>query len=75
MIMSYRINVAMSIGPNWNNTSTSYRHFFAVETDLIVSQASPNLKDLVDSLMDAYPAPAFNVTVSQLYNYSVDIEV
>lgn len=73
--MSYRINVASSIGPNWNNTSTSYRHFFAVDTDLIVSQASPNLKDLVDSLMASYPAPAFKVSVSQVYNYSVDIEV
>ena len=73
--MSYRINVAYATGPNWNNSGVSYRHYFAVETTLIVEESGRNLTSLVDSLRAAYPAPEYEVTVSRRTSYSEDVDM
>jgi len=73
--MSHRINVAYATGPNWNNSGTSYRHFFAVDTTLIVNESGRNLLTLVDSLRAAYPTPEYDVTVSRRTSYSNEVDI
>ena len=73
--MSYRINVAYSTGSNWNSRGLSYRHYFAVETTLIVGESGRNLTSLVDSLRAAYPAPEYEVTVARRTSYSEDVDM
>ncbi len=73
--MSHRINVAYANGPNWNGKGIAYRHFFAVETTLIVNESGRNLTTLVDSLRAAYPSPEYDVTVSRRTAYSEDVDM
>jgi hypothetical protein len=73
--MSHRINVAYATGPNWDGNGLSYRHYFAVETTLIVEESGRNLTSLVDSLRAAYPAPEYEVTVSRRTSYSEDVDM
>ena len=65
--MTYTLNVAKSVGRNWNNTGESYHHYFRIETDLVDYNArhGKTLTDLVEEMQAMYPSPAYNVTLTK----------
>ena len=65
--MSYTLNIAKSVGRNWNNTGESYHHYFRIETDLVDYNArhGKTLTDLVEEMQATYPSPAYNVTLTK----------
>jgi hypothetical protein len=69
--MQYRINVARSTGPNWNNTGLDYRYYFHIETDLVHLA----LEDLVVKLRNQWPDPEYKIEVDRyrMYRETVDI--
>ena len=58
--MTYRINIAEGKGRNWNDTGLQYSHYYAVETDY-----EETMLKIVDDLMQIYPYPAYDITVSK----------
>tara|TARA_R110002126_G_scaffold83794_1_gene204254 strand:- start:207 stop:536 length:330 start_codon:yes stop_codon:yes gene_type:complete len=68
--MAYIINVAKSLGRNWNDTGETYHHYFRIETDLLDISAKATgtgktLTDLVEEMQTTYPSPAYNVTLTK----------
>ena len=67
--MAYIINVAKSLGRNWNDTGETYHHYFRIETDLLDINSKGNhgktLTDLVEEMQATYPSPAYNVTLTK----------
>lgn len=58
--MTYRINIAEGTGRNWNDTGLQYSHYYAVKTDY-----EDTMIRIVDDLMQIYPYPAYEITVSK----------
>ena len=56
--MTYRINVAQSVGRNWNDTGEDYKHHFAVNLDYC-----EDARKVVTELQGFYPAPKYNITL------------
>ena len=56
--MTYRINVARSVGRNWDDTGEDYRHYFAVNLDFC-----EEAREVVTELQGFYPAPKYNITL------------
>ena len=65
--MAYTLNVAKSVGRNWNDTGETYHPYFRIETDLLDYNArnGKTLTDLVDEMQATYPSPAYNVTLTK----------
>jgi len=65
--MAYTLNVAKSVGRNWNDTGETYHHYFRIETDLLDYNArnGKTLTDLVEEMQATYPSPAYNVTLTK----------
>jgi len=67
--MSYTLNIAKSVGRNWNNTGETYHHYFRIETDHLEIGAKgrhgKTLNDLVEEMQATYPSPAYNVTLTK----------
>jgi len=68
--MSYTLNIAKSVGRNWNNTGENYQHYFRIETDLLDFETSSNrhgktLTNLIEEIQATYPSPAYNVTLTK----------
>lgn len=78
--MSYRINVARSVGPNWNNSGPSYQHYFAIVTDTLLPTVSmtptgKTLEMLVCEMRDQYPLPHYDVTVTKSSSTSTELDM
>ena len=58
--MTYRINIAEGKGRNWNDTGLQYSHYYAVKTDY-----EETMLKIVEDLMQIYPYPAYDITVSK----------
>jgi len=67
--MSYTLNVAKSVGRNWDDSGETYHHYFRIETDLLEIGAKgrqgKTLTDLVEEMQATYPSPAYNVTLTK----------
>ena len=68
--MTYTLNIAKSVGRNWNNTGENYQHYFRIETDLLDFETSSNrhgktLTNLIEEIQATYPSPAYNVTLTK----------
>ena len=67
--MSYTLNIAKSVGRNWNDTGETYHHYFRIETDHLEIGAKDRqgktLNDLVEEMQATYPRPAYNVTLTK----------
>jgi len=58
--MTYRINIAEGKGRNWDDTGLQYSHYYAVETDY-----EETMLRIVEDLMEMYPYPSYEITVSK----------
>ena len=67
--MSYTLNIAKSVGRNWDDSGETYHHYFRIETDLLEIGAKgrqgKTLTDLVEEMQATYPSPAYNVTLTK----------
>jgi len=67
--MTYTLNVAKSVGRNWNDTGETYHHYFRIETDHLEIGAKgrhgKTLNDLVEEMQATYPSPEYNVTLTK----------
>jgi len=68
--MSYTLNVAKSVGRNWNDTGENYQHYFRIETSVLdcgisMARHGKTLTDLVEEMQATYPSPAYNVTLTK----------
>jgi len=66
--MTYRINIAEGKGRNWNDTGLQYSHYYAVETDY-----EETMLKIVDDLVQIYPHPAYDITVSKSTTISTKV--
>ena len=67
--MTYTLNIAKSVGRNWNDTGETYHHYFRIETDHLEIGAKgrhgKTLNDLVEEMQATYPSPEYNVTLTK----------
>lgn len=69
--MTYRINIAEKKGrtlQHWDNTDFNYGHYFKIETD-----RHETMLKIVEDLMQIYPHPAYNITVSKSTTTSTEV--
>jgi len=67
--MTYTLNVAKSVGRNWDDSGETYHHYFRIVTDHLEIGAKDRqgktLNDLVEEMQATYPSPAYNVTLTK----------
>ena len=70
--MAYIINVAKSLGRNWNDTGETYHHYFRIETDLldISAKATGTGKTLTDLVEASYQRHSASCTLSRAQYHS-----
>ena len=67
--MTYTLNIAKSVGRNWDDSGERYHHYFRIETDLLEIGAEgrhgKTLTNLIEEMQATYPSPAYNVTLTK----------